>query len=148
MITLSLDEVCDVVSEMLDELAATTPIMRPQRGTTIVTDRLLISISIDIVGPFTTTVMVLRIELAEALQLAAAMLGEPLTAIDQATADETMGEIANVIAGGVKGLFAEETYLGVPTPTHVVGKLGELQHAGIVDHELGRFEVGLVDAMS
>lgn len=145
MITISLDEVCEVATEMLDEIAATTPLVPPQGLANVETDRLLIALSIDIFGPFTTT-MVLRVELADAIQLAAAMLGEPFAAIDQPTADETMAEIANVIAGGVKGLIADETYLGIPSSTHVVSTLGQLQHSGVVDHELGRFEVGLVDA--
>lgn len=147
MITISIEEVCEVATEMLDELSATTPLVSPHGQAQVETDRLLISLSIDIIGPFTTT-MVVRVELADAIQLAAAMLDEPFAAIDQTTADETMAEIANVIAGGVKGLIAEETHLGIPSSAHVVGKLGELPHAGIVDHELGRFEIGLADSES
>lgn len=141
MITLSIDDVCETAEEMLDELAATTSLVGDRRAAPVETDRLLISILIDIVGPFTTT-MVVRIEVGDAIQLAAAMLDEPFAAIDQQTADETMAEIANVLAGGIKSLIADETYLGIPSTTHVVGKLGELDHAGIVDHVLGRFEVG------
>lgn len=144
MITISIDEVCETAVEMLDELAATTPLVQPEGSSSVETDRLLVSISIDIIGPFTTT-MIVRVELADAIELAAAMLGEPFAAVDQATADETIAEITNVIAGGVKGLLAEETHLGIPTATHVVGTLGQLEHAGLLDHDLGRFEIGLVD---
>lgn len=144
MITISIDDVCDTTLEMLDELAATTPLVYPQDTTPLETERLLISVAIDIIGPFTTT-MVVRIEGAAALRLAAAMLGDPLADVDFETADGTVAELANVIAGGVKGLIAEETHLGIPSTTHTAGELGELEHAGIVDHELGRFEIGLLD---
>ncbi len=144
MITISIDDVCDTTLEMLDELAATTPLVPPQDASTLETDGLLVSVAIDIIGPFTTT-MVVRMEVAEALHLAAAMLGDPLADIDFETADGTVAELANVMAGGVKGLIAEETHLGIPSTTHTVGELGELEHAGIVDHELGRFEIGLLD---
>lgn len=145
MITISIDDVCETAIEMLDELAATTPLVQPTDAELAATDRLLVSVCIDIVGPFTTT-MVVRVEVADALKLSAAMLGEPFAAIDQQTADETMAEIANVIAGGVKGLVAEETHLGIPRPTHLVGQLGQLANTGIIDHDLGRFEIGLVES--
>lgn len=145
MITISIDEVCETAEEMLDELAATTAAHPGQQAAPVETDRLLISIAVDIIGPFTTT-LVVRIEVGDAIQLAAAMLGEPFAAVDQQAADETMAEVANVLAGGIKSLIDEETHLGIPSTTHVVGKLGELEHAGVVDHDLGRFEVGFVDA--
>ena len=144
MITISIDEVCETAAEMLDELAATTPLVHPQDASTLETDRLLVSVAIDIIGPFTTT-MVVRMEVAGARYLSAAILGESLADVNQSGADETVAELANVIAGGVKGLVAEETHLGIPSTAHVVGKLGELEHAQVLDHELGRFEVGLVD---
>ena len=130
---------------MLDEIAETTSLAASQRPAPVETDRLLVSVTIDIIGPFTTT-MVVRVEVGDAIQLAAAMLGEPFAAIDQQTADETMGEVVNVLAGGVKSLIDDETHLGIPSTTHLVGVLGELQHSEVVNHELGRFEVGFVDS--
>lgn len=147
MITISIDEVCETAHEMLDELAATTPLIRPNASDPTDAEPRMVSIEIDIIGPFTTT-LVVRLGIVDARTLSAAMLEEPYEAIDEATTDETMAEIANVIAGGVKGLVADETHLGIPKAHHVDGRLGELADAGIVDHDLGRFEVGLREPAS
>jgi len=144
MITISIDDVCETATEMLDELAATTPLLEPAGAAADDAAPRIVSIDIDIIGPFTTT-MTLRVDAIEARTLAAAMLGEAFGDIDEATTDETMAEIANVIAGGVKGLVADETHLGIPASAHVDGRLGELSGGGIVDHDLGRFEVSLAD---
>ena len=144
MITIAIDDVRETAIEMLDELAATTPLL-PASGDAAATDAELVSISIEIIGPFVTT-MVLRIGAADAARLTASMLGDPIDQVDPADANETMAELANVVAGGVKGLVADETHLGIPSPSRVPGPLGALPQSSVIEHELGRFEVGLVNS--
>ncbi|MFK8024015.1 MAG: chemotaxis protein CheX [Ilumatobacter sp.] len=140
------EELGEILQETLDGIDESTILGAPLpevagHDGTVVESHLVIS------GGGKEAALILRVPLATAVALTAAMIEESPDDISAEEACGSIGELSNVVAGSAKTLIDDETELRVPKPELMsIDSLTE-RNMVQVHHRLGRFEA-VLDAAS
>lgn len=100
----------------------------------------MVASAVDVLGADTGSVVV-SMSRGFALSLGSLLLATDIDDLADDDLHDAVGELTNLLAGGVKSLVDYETFLGTPEP--VTSKVGAAAAEAMIEHALGTFHVAV-----